>query len=142
MSKVTIISRPTRIEIRSKGVQGKPGPDAYAVAVADGYEGTRAEWLASLVGPQGDSAYQAWLDAGNTGTEADFLAALKGGKGDDGDSAYQVAVDAGFEGTEAEWLASLRGDDGTNATITTYTDEAAFDAANPGPLELAVLTDG
>ena len=30
------------------------GPySAYAIACANGYEGTEAEWLASLVGPQG-----------------------------------------------------------------------------------------
>lgn len=29
------------------------GRDAYQLAVADGFVGTRAEWLASLQGPQG-----------------------------------------------------------------------------------------
>ncbi len=32
-----------------------PGPSAYEVAVASGFEGTEAEWLASLVGAQGDA---------------------------------------------------------------------------------------
>ncbi|MFD3904131.1 collagen-like protein [Streptomyces sp. CB04723] len=30
-----------------------PGPSAYEVAVANGYSGTEAEWVASLEGPQG-----------------------------------------------------------------------------------------
>ncbi|MFF7146037.1 hypothetical protein ACFZB5_33390 [Streptomyces nodosus] len=36
------------------GPEGPPGADAYEVAVSDGFTGTRAEWLASLVGPQGE----------------------------------------------------------------------------------------
>ena len=38
------------------GVAGPPGPSAYEVAVANGFVGTEAEWVASLegdVGPQG-----------------------------------------------------------------------------------------
>ena len=38
------------------GVVGPPGPSAYEVAVANGFVGTEAEWVASLegeVGPQG-----------------------------------------------------------------------------------------
>jgi hypothetical protein len=33
--------------------EGPPGPSAYEVAVANGFTGTDAEWLASLAGPQG-----------------------------------------------------------------------------------------
>lgn len=36
------------------GEQGPPGPSAYDVAVSEGFVGTEAEWLASLVGSQGD----------------------------------------------------------------------------------------
>lgn len=58
-----------------QGVQGEPGPagadgaagadgdSAYAVAVTNGFVGTEAEWLASLVGPKGDTG-----DAGPAGT--------------------------------------------------------------------------
>lgn len=35
------------------GPAGADGASAYEVAVADGFAGTEAEWLASLVGPQG-----------------------------------------------------------------------------------------
>ena len=47
-----------------KGDQGDPGPkgdkgdagsSAYQVAVAGGFAGTEAQWLASLVGPQGET---------------------------------------------------------------------------------------
>ncbi len=37
------------------GADGADGADAYEVAVAAGFVGTRAEWLASLVGPQGET---------------------------------------------------------------------------------------
>ena len=36
-----------------KGLTGPSGDDAYEVAVSEGFVGTRAQWLASLVGPQG-----------------------------------------------------------------------------------------
>lgn len=36
------------------GVPGRPGDDAYQVAVREGFEGTEEEWLESLVGPEGD----------------------------------------------------------------------------------------
>lgn len=35
------------------GEVGPAGPSAYEVAVANGFEGTEAEWLISLIGPQG-----------------------------------------------------------------------------------------
>lgn len=35
-------------------IAGKEGASAYEVAVAQGFRGSEAEWLASLVGPQGD----------------------------------------------------------------------------------------
>jgi len=70
-----------------KGDQGDPGDDAYTVAVAEGFGGTRPEWLASLHGEKGD-------------------------KGDAGNSAYQVALDNGFVGDQPTWLLSLKGEKG------------------------------
>ncbi|MGN1227023.1 MAG: S1C family serine protease [Christensenellales bacterium] len=58
------------------------GKSAYEIAVANGFNGTEAEWLESLKGESGAYA----------------------GKGL---SAYEIAVANGFSGTEAEWLASL-----------------------------------
>lgn len=37
--------------IRVAGPMGPGGPSAYQVAVAQGFTGTEAEWLQSLVGP-------------------------------------------------------------------------------------------
>ncbi|MVW75400.1 collagen-like domain-containing protein [Pseudomonas xionganensis] len=79
-----------------QGPEGPTGPDgasAYAVAVAGGFVGDEAAWLASLVGPQGPQGPQ-------------------GPVGPDGASAYAVAVAGGFVGDEATWLASLVGPQG------------------------------
>lgn len=46
---------------------GEPGLSAYEVAVANGYTGTQAEWLASLEGPQGLQGLQG--DPGPAGAD-------------------------------------------------------------------------
>lgn len=67
-------------------VKGPDGKSAFAIAQDNGFVGTQAEWLATLVGK---SAYRIWRDLGNQGSEADFIASLKstekGDKGDDGE---------------------------------------------------------
>ncbi|MFE0472423.1 right-handed parallel beta-helix repeat-containing protein [Streptomyces sp. NPDC058947] len=103
------------------GAPGEAGSSAYEIAVANGFQGTEVQWLASLEGepgspgPEGASAYQVAVSNGFQGTEADWLTSLQGATGepgppgDEGPSAYEVAVADGFVGTEAEWLASLEG---------------------------------
>lgn len=81
------------------GDTGPAGLSAYALAVEQGFEGTEAAWLASLVGPEGPQG-----PAGDNGSD--------GAAGDDGASAYELAVADGFEGTIEDWLASLKGDPG------------------------------
>ena len=39
--------------VRSCAVAGRPGKSAYELAVENGFSGTEAEWLASLVGAAG-----------------------------------------------------------------------------------------
>lgn len=114
------------------GVVGPPGADglsAYEVAVAEGFVGDEAAWLASLEGPQGiqgipgpqgiqgvpgaDGADGADGAQGIQGVPgADGADGAPGADGEDGASAYQVAVANGFVGTEVEWLASLEGPQG------------------------------
>jgi len=72
--------------------------DAYQLALAEGFSGTREEWLESLIGP-----------AGATGA-----------------SAYQTAVAAGFSGTREEWLESLIGEPGSDASVTLANVNAAL----------------
>jgi hypothetical protein len=59
------------------GVDGSEGLSAYEVAVANGFVGTPAEWLASLVGPQGETGPTESVD-GRTGivTLSDLYAPL------------------------------------------------------------------
>lgn len=52
---------PQRVIVRSPGPQGPQGAEgwsAYDIAVANGFAGTEAEWLASLEGPQGPQGEQ------------------------------------------------------------------------------------
>lgn len=103
---------------------GANGLSAYEVAVENGFVGTEADWLASLVGPSGaDGADGAPGVDGIDGVNG--VDGTDGAPGTDGLSAYQVAVNDGFVGTEADWLASLVGApgadgadgvDGTNGT--------------------------
>ena len=118
-----------------QGEKGDQGISAYQVAVLEGYTGTEAEWLASLVGPQGlkgDQGIQGLKgdkgDQGIQGLKGDQgIQGLKGDKGDQGiqglkgdkgdkgstgNSAYEEAVSLGYVGTEEEWIASLKGDKG------------------------------
>lgn len=61
-------------------VRGTQGLSAYAVAVASGFVGTEAAWLASLVGA---SAYQVAVANGFAGDQAAWLASLNGADGTD-----------------------------------------------------------
>lgn len=47
-----------------EGAIGPEGDSAYEVAVANGYAGTEAEWLASLEGPEGPSGASTWAGGG------------------------------------------------------------------------------
>ena len=83
------------------GPQGTGGISAYEVAVANGFVGDEAAWLASLVGAQGEIGPQG-------------PAGVDGIIGHDGLSAYEIALENGFVGDEAAWLASLVGVDGAD----------------------------
>ena len=116
-------------EAGATGPVGANGSSAYQIAVAGGFAGTEAQWLASLVGPQGAKGDTGATgpqgpqglkgDTGDTGpqgpqglTGPTGATGVTGPTGADGSSAYQVAVANGFAGTEAQWLASLVGPQG------------------------------
>ncbi|MDE5789182.1 MAG: hypothetical protein K2H78_02070, partial [Clostridia bacterium] len=68
-----------------KGPQGATGKSAYEVAVANGFEGTEAEWLASLKG-----------EDGKKGDKGD-----KGSRGDNGESgADGIGIEGIYETSE------------------------------------------
>lgn len=66
------------LDMGTMGPQGPAGQSAYEVAVADGFVGDEAAWLASLVGPQGVQGVQ-----GVQGIQG--IQGIQGAKGDTGD---------------------------------------------------------
>ena len=74
-----------------QGPQGDEGPSAYEVAVANGFVGTEAAWLASLVGPQGIQGIQ-----GETGPT--------GATGPQGEVGPQGTPGESYEGYSVECL--------------------------------------
>lgn len=51
---------------------------AYDIAVQNGFEGNRQEWLDSLVGPEGKSAYEIAVENGFNGTIDQWLSQIGG----------------------------------------------------------------
>jgi hypothetical protein len=111
----------------TNGTDGEDGLSAYEVAVANGFVGNEAAWLASLVGADGAPGAD-----GTNGTNG-----TNGADGADGLSAYEVAVSNGFVGDEAAWLFSLIGDDGADgapgADGSPGADGADGADGDPGP---------
>ena len=76
------------------GADGADGQSAYEVAVANGFVGTEAQWLASLVGPKGDKG-----DTGDTGPQG--IQGIQGPKGDTGDQGPQgIQGEQGLQGIQ------------------------------------------
>lgn len=106
----------------AKGERGENGKSAYEIAVANGYVGNEAQWLASLKGRDGE-------------------------RGRDGLSAYELAggdsIHLGMDG----WLYSLKGEKGdtglpgksATVTIGTVTTGEAASVTNTGTETAAVL---
>jgi hypothetical protein len=118
-----VVERDIEVVILTIAEQGPPGngadgASAYQVAVANGFVGTEAQWLASLQGGPGDPG-----DPGATG--------------DTGASAYEAAVANGFVGTEAEWLDSLRGADAVGAGLVNLVE--SISTAAPNDVDPAVM---
>lgn len=111
------------IEENIENIELTPGADglsAYEVAKENGFTGTQAQWLASLVGPHGAKG-----DKGDTG--APGAAGAKGEKGDKGDTgATGPQGPKGAQGptgaTGATGPQGLKGDTGaTGASGATFT---------------------
>lgn len=105
------------------GAQGVDGLNAYDIAVADGFVGNEAAWLASLVGADGadgangqDGAQGIQGIQGLQGVAGqngqDGADGSNGLDGADGDSAYQVWLDLGNSGTEQDFIDDITGADG------------------------------
>lgn len=85
-----------------QGDRGRDGKSAYEIAVANGYDGNEAQWLASLKGRDGErgrnglSAYKMADGDLLYGSEAEWLKSLKGAKGDKGDPGPKGADGVGI----------------------------------------------
>lgn len=100
-------------------VLGKDGLSAYEIAKANGFEGTEAEWLASLEGEDGYTPIKnvdyfdgEKGDKGDPFTYEDFteeqLSSLKGEKGDKGEQGIQ-----GIQGVQGvQGIQGAKGDKG------------------------------
>ncbi|MEN3168736.1 hypothetical protein [Gluconobacter sp. OJB] len=107
------------------------GASAYDIAVANGYSGDAASWIASLTGKDGATGPKGAQGdtgpAGPTGAQG-----IQGIQGPQGDNAYQVAVANGYSGTESEWLSSLQGatgpqgNPGSDANVTSDNIDSAL----------------
>lgn len=85
---------------------GADGASAYEIAVANGFEGSEEQWLASLVGATGAT--------GEQGVQGE-----KGEKGDKGDTGETGAAGAsGQNGTTVIVGTTTTGNAGTNANVT------------------------
>ena len=88
------------------GQDGANGLSAYQVAVSNGFVGTEAAWLTSLVGPKGD--------AGAQGVQG-----VQGSKGDKGDTGSQgvqgIQGEQGLQGIQG--IAGPKGDTGAQGPI-------------------------
>lgn len=64
----------SNFKINSINGQGPAGLSAYAVALNEGFVGSREEWIDTL---KGSSAYEVALDNGFVGSEQEWLDSLK-----------------------------------------------------------------
>ncbi len=98
------------------GANGKNGESAYQLAVDGGYQGSQAQWLASLKGPKGDK--------GDTGPQGPI--GLKGPKGDKGNSIWLMK--------------NANGGNLTNQAMNTLNGTSATNVCQVG--DTVVETDG
>ena len=122
----------TAVDAAPGGDSGSDGASAYQVAVADGFVGNEAAWLASLdstvAGPKGDKGDQG---------DASTVAGPKGDKGDQGD-ASTVAGPKGDKGDQgdASTVPGPRGNPGPEALQLSLANRTGI---TPAPV---VISDG
>ena len=116
------------------GGAGMPGASAYEVAVANGFEGTEAEWLESLIGAPGTPGTNATVTVGDVTTGAPGSAATVTNSGTASDAVLDFSIpegDAGDPGTPG--TNGTDGDDGVVQAVVAGTGVTVDDAdpANP-----------
>lgn len=127
------------VELESETTVPRNGLSAYEVAVAEGYEGTVDEWLASLVGPQGPQGPQgATGPQGPQGPKGDTGATgATGPKGETGATGPTGPKgDTGPTGPQGP-----QGPAGSDADVTAANITAALGYTPVSPTQLAAKQD-
>lgn len=103
-----------------------PGKSAYKIAVKNGFDGTEAEWLASLIGPQGPQGIQGATGAtGATGAKGDT--GERGPQGEVGTTGPQgLKGEQGIQGPQGEQ--GIQGPAGDNGIVFIPISQAEYDA--------------
>lgn len=114
---------------------GPAGDSAYEVALADGFVGTRTQWLDSL---KGDSAYEVALAGGFVGTQADWLASL-GHVDLTATDAYKFLTN---DGITQFWAAVTKETVGLSNVDNTSDMDKPVSTAQQQALDLKVNTNG
>ena len=92
----------------AKAIEVEDGKSAYEIATEYGFEGTEAEWIASLRGPQGDKG-----DKGDAGTNAIIIGATASITGGTGTPSVRVTAGGTVsQRTFAFAFQNLKGDTG------------------------------
>lgn len=112
------------------GNQGIQGESAYEIAVDNGYTGTEAEWLESLIGEKGDTATVTvgTVTTGEAGSEASVT-----NSGTENDAILDFVIPQGIQG-EAATI--------TIGTVTTLDSDESATVTNSGTENDAVLDFG
>jgi hypothetical protein len=130
-----------------RGQDGENGKSAYEIAIANGYDGNEAQWLASLKGRDGSpgrdgrnglSAYELADGELLFGTVGKWLESLKGAKGDTGDKGDTGAP--GADGVGIPQKLTLSGNTLTlsdgGGSVTLPSQEAATPAGQVNEYEI------
>lgn len=139
---------PEVIEVVSTGPQGprgEKGDSAYAAAVANGFVGTEAQWLTTLVGPQGQQGPQG--AQGETGPQG-----LQGVPGEIGPQGQQGAQGIqgvqgpqgapGVGGVDGRGIVSMVRTNGNGAHGTTDTYTITYSDATTSTFQVYNGADG
>lgn len=110
------------------GTPGPRGPDgysAYEVAVQNGFQGSEAEWQASLVGPRGPQGPQGPAGPDGGGLEADQVRAIATEVSASGDARTLTDANAHTDTRETAVRSDIKaGDAATLGAANKYTDAA------------------
>src|SRR5690606_31134835 len=111
------------------GADGADGASAYEVALANGFVGTEAEWLASLVGPKGDPGEKG--DPGDKGDPGEQGPPGADGAGvPAGGATGQVLAKATAADHDTQWIDPPTGGGGAVSSVNGKTGDVVLTSAD------------